>query len=47
MSGMVSSGRNRQFFFNPSYVTGYSDLNEDNDAADGIVSDASKYLLSQ
>ena len=47
MSGMVSGGRDRKFYINPSYVDGYSDMNEDNDAADQIISSPDRFLLSQ
>jgi hypothetical protein len=44
---MVSKGYDRLFFFKQSYVSGYDAVNDTNDAADGIIESADRYLLSQ
>ena len=47
MSGMLSIGRDRHFHFKQNVVQGYEAMNETNDAADAIIQDPSKFLLSQ
>ena len=48
MPGMLAgSVRERRKFFNKAFISGWSDYNAKNDAADQIVEDPSRFLLSQ
>lgn len=47
MSGMVTKGYDRLFFFKNAYVQGHETISETNEAADGIIESPDRYLLSQ
>ena len=47
MSGMVTSGRSRDFYIQPAYVQGHSTLSDENDDADQIIAQPDRFLLPQ